>query len=62
VFGLTLVASKRIGEWYDLVIIAAMSLAVYYTAIYNALPKAKVQEAVTEVEAEASIELESHLV
>ena len=62
VFGLNLVASKRIGEWYDLLIIAAMSLAVYYTAIYNALPKAKVQQAVTEVEAEASIELESHLV
>src|SRR5262249_46263840 len=52
VFGLNLVASKRIGEWYDLLIVAAMSLAIYYTAIFNSLPKAKVQEAVTEVEAE----------
>src|SRR5215472_11914088 len=62
VFGLNLVSSKRIGEWYDLIIVAAMSLAVYYIAVYNSLAKNKVQEAVTEVEAEASIELESHLV
>src|SRR5215469_11570448 len=62
VFGLNLVSSKRIGEWYDLLIVAGVSLAIYYLAVYNSLAKNKVQEAVTEVEAEASIELESHLV
>jgi len=62
VFGLNLVSSKRIGEWYDLLIVAGMSLVIYYVAVYNSLNKAKVQEAVTEVEAEAAIELESHLV
>jgi hypothetical protein len=62
VFGLNLVSSKRIGEWYDLLIVAAVSLVIYYVATNNALSKAKVAEAVTEVEAEASIELESHLV
>jgi amino acid transporter len=62
VFGVTLVATKRIGEWWDLLLIAAMSLVIYYTAIFNSLPKAKVQVAVTEVETEASIELESQLV
>jgi amino acid transporter len=62
VFGLNLVSSKRIGEWYDLLIVAGMSLVIYYVAVFNSLSKAKVQEAVTEVEAEAAIELESHLV
>jgi amino acid transporter len=62
VFGVTLVATHRIGEWWDLLAVAAMSLAVFYWATNTALSKEKVQEAVTEVEAEASIELESHLV
>jgi hypothetical protein len=58
----TLVASQRLGEWWDLVVVAVMSLVVYYWASYTALPVDKVQEAVGEVEKEASIELESHLV
>jgi amino acid transporter len=62
VFGVTLVASQRLGEWWDLVIVAVMSLVIYYWASYTALPVDKVQEAVGEVEKEASIELESHLV
>jgi amino acid transporter len=62
VFGVTLVATHRIGEWWDLLAVAAVSLAVFYWATNTALSKEKVQEAVTEVEAEASIELESHLV
>ena len=61
VFGLTLVATKRIKEWYDLGGVAVMSLIVYYWASFSAMPVDKVQAAVTEVEAEASIELESHL-
>jgi amino acid transporter len=62
VFGVTLVATHRIGEWWDLAIVAAMSLGIYYWASYTALPVEKVQVAVAEVESEASIELESHLV
>jgi amino acid transporter len=62
VFGVTLVASHRIGEWWDLVAVAAMSLGIYYWAQATAMSPEKVQQAVTEVEAEASIELESHLV
>ena len=62
VFGLNLVSSKRIGNWYDLLAVAAMSLIVFYLATLNPLSRDKVQAAVEEVEAEASIELESHLV
>ncbi len=62
VFGLNLVSTKRIGNWYDLLAVAAMSLVVFYIATFNPLSRDKVQEAVAEVEAEASIELESHLV
>jgi amino acid transporter len=62
VFGLNLVSSKRIGNWYDLLAVAAMSLVVFYLATRNPLSREKVQAAVNEVEAEASIELESHLV
>jgi amino acid transporter len=62
VFGLTLVATHRIGNWWDLLLVAVMSLAVYYWASFTAMPVEKVQAAVAEVETEASIELESHLV
>ncbi|MGO8957071.1 MAG: APC family permease, partial [Streptosporangiaceae bacterium] len=62
VFGITLVATNRLAEWWDLVAVAGMSLVIYYWAANTAMSVEKVQEAVTEVEAEASIELESHLV
>jgi hypothetical protein len=70
VFGITLNPTLNIGgthphgisEWYDLILIAVFSLAIYYWAVHVALPADKVQEAVAEVEAEASIELDSHLV
>ncbi len=61
VFGINLVASMRLGNWYDLLAVAGMSLVIYYWATFTAMPVAKVQAAVTEVEAEASIELDSHL-
>ncbi len=32
VFGLTLVATGRIGEWWDLLAVAGMSLVIYYWA------------------------------
>jgi amino acid transporter len=70
VFGITLNPTLNIGgahphgisEWYDLIIIAVFSLAIYYWAVNVCLPADKVQEAVAEVESEASIELDSHLV
>jgi amino acid transporter len=62
VFGLTLVATHRLGEWWDLLAVAAMSLGIYYWATNTAMSADKVQAAVLEVEAEASIELDSHLV
>jgi amino acid transporter len=62
VFHLTLLATNRLGEWWDLLAVAGMSLAIYYWAANSAMPTEKVQVAVAEVESEASIELESHLV
>jgi amino acid transporter len=62
VFGVTLLATKRIGEWYDLLAVAGWSLVIYYWAANTAMSADKVQAAVAEVETEASIELESHLV
>jgi hypothetical protein len=62
VFSLTLVATKRIGEWWDLLAVAGMSLVIFYWATLTAMSKDKVAAAVNDVEAEASIELESHLV
>ncbi len=62
VFGVTLVATQRLGEWWDLLAVAAMSLVIYYWASATAMSRDKVQAAVAEVEAEASIELDSHLV
>jgi amino acid transporter len=70
VFGITLNPTLNIGgkhpshlsEWYDLIIIAVFSLAIYYWATHVAMSTDKVQAAVADVEAEASIELDSHLV
>jgi amino acid transporter len=69
VFGITMNATLRIGgatptgigKWIDIIIIAAFSLVIYYLAVASAMPKEKIQAAVEEVETEASIELESHL-
>jgi amino acid transporter len=70
VFGLTLNPTLNIGgahpshvsEWYDLIIIAVFSLAIYYWAVHVSMSHDKVMAAVDDVENEASIELESHLV
>jgi amino acid transporter len=62
VFSLTLVATKRIGEWWDLLAVAGMSLVIFYWATFTAMSKEKVAAAVTDVETEASVELESSLV
>ncbi len=70
VFGLTLQPTLHIGgahphgisEWYDIILIAVFSLVIYYWAVHVAMSADKVQAAVADVEAEASIELESSLV
>jgi amino acid transporter len=70
VFGITLNPTYHIGglhpntftEWLDLIIIAVFSLAIYYWAVHVSMSHDKVQAAVADVEAEASLELESNLV
>jgi len=70
VFGLTLNPTLNIGgvhpnhftEWLDLIVIFAFSMVVYYVAVRSSMSTAKIQAAVAEVEAEASVELESHVV
>lgn len=61
VFGVTLDATNRIGNWYDLLVVAVWSLIIYYVATNSGLPTEKVLEAVTDVETEASAELEVNL-
>ena len=62
VFGLTLLATQKLGNWFDLLVVAAMSLVIYYVATNSGLSTEKVQEAVADVEAEAAVEeTELHL-
>lgn len=61
VFGVNLVATHHLHQWWDILVMAVGSLIVYYLAVYTAMPADKVQAAVSEVETEASIELESNL-
>jgi amino acid transporter len=61
VFGITLLSTHHIGNWWDLLIVAAMSLVIYYVAINSGLPTEQVQQAVRDVETEASVELEVNL-
>ncbi len=62
VFGLTLVATQPSGEWWDLLAVAGDEPDHLLLGRATAMPVDKVQAAVAEVESEASIELESHLV
>jgi amino acid transporter len=62
VFGLNLLSTHHLHQWWDILVLAAGSLVVYYLAVYTSMSTDKVEAAVAEVEAEASIELESHLV
>jgi amino acid transporter len=70
VFGITLNPTYNIGggmsptgfrEWLDLIIIFVFSMAIYYWAVRSSMSQEKIQAAVEEVENEASIELDSHL-
>jgi amino acid transporter len=55
VFGVHLVATLRLPNWVDLVVLAAFSLVIYYWAVYSTMSHAKVQQAVRDVELEADI-------
>jgi amino acid transporter len=61
VFGVTLLATKHLPNWWDLVVLAAFSLAIFYWAVNSTMSREKVQAAVGDVEAEASIELDTPL-
>ena len=61
VFGVTLLATKHLANWVDLAVLAAFSLAIYYWAVASTMSHAKVQAAVEDVEAEASVELDTPL-
>jgi len=55
VFGVNLVATQRLPNWWDLVVLAAFSLAIYYWAVFSTMSHDKVQRAVQDVELEADI-------
>ena len=61
VFGVTLLATNRLPNWWDLAVIAAFSLVIYYWAVHSTLPHQRVIAAVEQVETEASVELEKSL-
>jgi amino acid transporter len=61
VFGLTLLATHRLHQWWDILVVAALALAVYYWASNSGMTPVKVRDAVGEVESEASVELETPL-
>src|ERR1700722_9381490 len=56
VFGVTLVATMRLPNWIDLLVVAVMSIIIYYIATNSGLSQEKVQQAVADVEAEAAAE------
>ncbi len=62
VFGVTLLATKHLPNWWDLLVLAAFSLAIFYWAVHSTLPHDKVYAAVEAVEAEASVELDTPLI
>ena len=56
VFGLTLLSTKHLPNWWDLVVSAAWSLAIYYWAVASTMSHDKVIAAVDDVEREAGLE------
>ncbi len=61
VFGVTLLATKNLPNWWDLLVIALFSLVIFFWAVRVSMPHDKVQEAVHDVEMEASVEMETPL-
>jgi amino acid transporter len=62
VFGVTLLATKHLPNWWDLLVLAAFSLGIYYWAVHSTMSREHVQAAVEELETEATVELETSLV
>jgi amino acid transporter len=56
VFGVTLLATNHLGNWWDLGVLAVFSLAIFYWAVHSTLSTEKVQAAVSDVAAEADLE------
>lgn len=61
VFGLTLLATHRLHQWWDILAVAGLALAIYYWATFSGMSPVKVRAAVEEVETEASVELNTNL-
>ena len=61
VFGVTLLATKHLPNWWDLLVLAAFSLGIYYWAVHSTMSHQHVHAAVEELETEASVELETSL-
>jgi amino acid transporter len=61
VFGITLDPTYNIPNWWDLGVVAVFSMAIFYWAVGSSMAREKVQAAVEDVEAEASVELETPL-
>jgi amino acid transporter len=61
VFGLTLLATHRLHQWWDILAVAGLALAIFYWAAFSGMSPVKVREAVGDVESEASVELETPL-
>lgn len=61
VFGVTLLATEHLPNWWDLLILAAFSPGIYYWAVHSTMSREHVQAAVEELETEASVELKTSL-
>ncbi len=55
VFGITLLATRHLHQWWDLGVLAAFSLAIYYWAVSSGMPRVKVREAVQGAGLEAPV-------
>jgi amino acid transporter len=61
VFGVTLLATKHLPNWWDLLVSAAFSLVIYYWAVHSTMSRQQVHAAVEDLETEASVELDTSL-
>ena len=48
-FGVILLATDHLPNWWDLAVIAAFSLVIYYWAVHSTLPDQRVSVAVEQV-------------
>jgi hypothetical protein len=62
VFGVTLLATNYLPNWWDLAAVAVFSPVIYYWAVHSTLSHLRINAAVGDVETEASVELGQSLV